>query len=110
MVPASAAAGAATACNGAMLPAGRPSSAMELLVSTAFYDGFKLSSDCPCATGFGDTQVTPSVVVTAGSTIKGILNYDSQYGTTNRYQELLPARNADFPLAQPTPLDASVSD
>jgi hypothetical protein len=60
----------------------------ELLIGTDFYKGFTYSSDCTCGSGYGDTIVPVAGKVASGSTIAGILEYDST--STAGYTSLSP--------------------
>ena len=71
--------------------------ANELLVGTDFYSTFKVSSDCFCYNGFGDTVVTPANKVASGATIQGVLIYDSPKTGAPRLS-LAPTAPGDFTL------------
>ena len=98
MIPAAAKANAAPACSGLMTPAAQTANPSEVMISTDFYKGFTISSDCQCAAMYKDTQVTPLMTVPSGATITGLLGFDSIYMTTDYYQYFAPIQNADFPL------------
>jgi hypothetical protein len=59
----------------------------EVLVSTDYYTGFKVSSDCACP--FMGTTTLTSTMGTSG-TIKAVLDYDVPYGSSTGYQYLAP--------------------
>jgi hypothetical protein len=95
MIPTSAGATAGMACSGMTQPAGQTTvNAKEVLVSTDYYTGFNVSSDCACP--FMGTTTLTSGMGTSG-TIKAILDYDVPYGSTAGYQYLSPLNSTtDF--------------
>lgn len=83
---------------GCTQPAPVALNAAEVLIGTDFYSGFKESSDCKCASGFGDTPVSATSTT---SKLGGILIYDTVFGSTpvQPYIYLAPLDNtADVTL------------
>lgn len=77
-------------------PAAVAASADEVLIGTDFYSGFKVTSDCRCASQFGDKLVTATTSISG--TLSGILVYDVPFMMTTGYQYIAPVSAADAPL------------
>ena len=82
-----------------MQPTGVMLNAAEVLIGTDFYDKFKESSDCKCASKYTDTLVT---MASTTSKLGGILIYDTVYKSSpvQPYIYLAPLDNTNDVMLQ----------
>ncbi len=96
LIPKSAKVTAGALCSGTTQPSAAASKAAEILIGTDFYDGFTASSDCACASKYGDKLVTSTS--TLSGKLQGILIFDSPIGGTG-YQYVAPQADTDAPIS-----------